>query len=213
MANTSAPLSEVAIANMGADILEDVAIASLDDGSTYARLVAREFGYMRNELLRAHPWSFNKTMTILAPDADPPAFRWDYAYTLPTDCLRLYPIREYNNGRKTPYELFGRKIYTNVPDELPIIYGRKVTNPAEFDPLFARALGCRFGVLGAQRITGKTNYLDKARDLFAEAMQTAIHVNALEKGIDDYVDMGYDGVGLDVLNVRGIGFANDSSSA
>lgn len=213
MANTLAPLSEVAICNMGADILEDVAITSLDDNTQFARLCAREFGYLRNELLRAHPWSFNKAMKLLAPDTEAPPFRWKYAYTLPTDCLRVYPIREFNNGRKIPYEMFGRKIYTNYKDALPVIYGRKVTNAVAFDPLFARALGCRLGVLGAQRITGKTNYLDKAREMFAEAMQTAIHVNSLENGSDDYIDNGYEGFGLDVLNVRGIGFADGSSSS
>lgn len=208
MANTSAPLSEVAIANMGGSVLDEVPLVSLDDPTSYARLCAREFGYARDELLRSHPWSFNKTMAVLAPDEDAPAFRWDYSYTLPTDCIRLYTLREYQNGAKIPYEVMGRKIYSNVNDTLPIIYGKRITNASLFDPLFARALGCRLGLLAAQRVTGKAAYIDKAREMFAEAMQTAIHVNSLEMGSDHYVDSGWDGQGYDVLGVRGVGFGS-----
>jgi hypothetical protein len=207
MADTSGILSETAVANMGAAILDEPDMASLDDTTAFARLCARQFGFARDQLLRAHPWSFNKAMAALAADAAAPTFRWDYAYTLPTDCLRLYTIREYNNGAKTPYELYGRKIYTDEAAPLNIIYGQRITNAALFDPLFAQALGARLAILGAQRITGKTNYIDKAREEFAAAMQTAVHVNALEKGSDDYVDSdGWDGAGYDVLGVRGVGF-------
>lgn len=208
MANTSAPLSETSIANFGAAILDEQALNSLDDSTTYGRLCAREFGYARDELLRSHPWSFNKKMVLLAPDVDAPPFRWDYAYTLPTDCIRMYPLREYTNGPKIPFEKFQRKIYTDKSVSLPLVYGARITNAAEFDPLFARALGSFLGLLGAQRVTGKANYVDKARQMFADALQSAIHVNSLEMGGDEYVDYGDEGSTFDVLDVRGVGFGS-----
>ncbi len=206
MANTTAALSETAVANMGAAILDEPSLTSLDDPTAYGRLVAREFGYTRDEILRLHPWSFNKRMASLPKDETAPAFRWDYSYQLPTDCLRLYTIREYQNGAKTPYELFGRLIYTDESAPLNIVYGARVTNMTLFDPLVARALGCRLALIAAQRITGKTNYIEKAREFFTEAIRTAIHVNSLEMGSDHYIDSGYDGAGYDVLGVRGVGF-------
>ncbi len=208
MANTSAPLSETAIANMGAAILDEPSLTSLDDPTTYGRLVAREFGYTRDEMLRSFPWSFNKKMASLPADPVAPAFRWNKAYTLPADCLRVHTIREYQNGGKTPYEIFGRQIYTDESAPLNIVYGCRLTNASLFDPLFARALGCRLGLLAAQRITGKANYLDKARMFYQEAMHSAIHVSSLEMGSDHYTDSGWDGQGYDVLAARGIAMGN-----
>lgn len=208
MANTSQPLSETAIANMGGSILEERELTSLDDGSSFGRFVAREFGYVRDETLKAHPWHFNKALAVLAPNAAAPAFQWKYAYTLPADYIRLEPIRTvYPNGPKVPYQLMSRKVYTNTGPALKIIYGQKLTNAAEFDPLFARVLGCRLAQLACIRITGKANYYDKASQQLADAVFAAVHNNAMEKGSDDYTDLGYAGANAapfyDVISARG----------
>jgi len=52
MANTTAPLSEVAIASMAAGILDDYTIADLDENRPITRFMAREFGYVRDEVLQ-----------------------------------------------------------------------------------------------------------------------------------------------------------------
>ena len=206
---STAPLSETAIANMGGMLLDDQAMTSLDQGtSPYARFCQREFGYVRDEELKKHPWSFNKTMAVLAPDGTAPAFRWQYSYTLPSDYLRLHEIRINPNGCKTPYELFGgKKVYTNTPSALYIVYGKRITNAAEFDPLFARCLGYRLGLMAAQMVTGKSGYVDKAASFYSTAMFEAVHTNALEKGSDDYVDTGIAGASVGVLGARGIGMS------
>ena len=205
---TTAALSETAIVNMGGLLLEDQALTSLNDGtSPYARFCQREFGYVRDEMLRKHPWHFNRKMAILAPDETPPAFRWKYSYTLPDDYLRLHTIRTYQNGSKTEYEVFaGRKVYTNIPSSLPIVYGARITNAAEFDPLFARALGYRLGLMAAQLVTGKAGYVDKANGFYSEAMYDAVHTNALEMGSDHYVDHGYGGAPTSTLDARGASY-------
>ena len=208
MANTSQPLSETAIANMGGTILEERELLSLDDGTTYARLAAREFGSVRDETFKSYPWHFNKTLAVLAPNASPPKFQWKYAYAVPTDCLRLEPLRTiYPNGPKIPFQLMSRTIYTNRGPALNVIYGRRITNAAEFDPLFARVLGCRLAQLACIRITGKANYYDKATQQLELAVQASIHADALERGSDDYTDLGYAGGNaapfFDVLSARG----------
>lgn len=202
---TTTPLSETAIANMGGFLLDDIAITELSQAtSPYARFCQREFGYVRDEELKKHPWSFNKEMAVLTPDGDAPAFRWKYSYTLPGDYLRLHTIRQYVNGPKIEYELFSRnRVFTNVPSALYIVYGKRITNPAEFDPLFARALGYRLGLMASQNVTGKANYFEKAASAYSQAMYDAVHTNALEKGSDEYVDTGYAGASINVLEVRG----------
>jgi len=208
MANTSQPLSEVAIANMGGNLLEERALTSLDDNTSYARFVASEFGFLRDELQRAHPWHFNKELAILTPLTAEPAFQWKYKYNLPTDYLRLEPLRtQYPNGTKITYQLMSRKIYTDQGPTLNLLYHKRITNPALFDPLFARVLGCTLAVMACHRVTGKANYYDKCQDALRTAMFNAEHTNALEKGSDDYVDLGYYGSNtapmFDVMSSRG----------
>lgn len=208
MANTSATLSEVAIANMAADLLAEPAITSLDDNTTFSNFVARQFGYVRDQLLRGHPWHFNRGLAALAADAAAPAFQWTYKYTLPQDFLRLYPLRTvYPNGPKIPYQIMSGAIYTDQQAPLNIMYGRRVTNAADFDPLFAALLGARLARLGAHRVPGKASYYADAANAEQLAHYEAIHNNSLEAGVDDYADLGYEGTDFDALTVRGYGLS------
>lgn len=208
MANTSAPLSEVAIANMAADILAEPAILSLDDGGPFADFIARQFGYVRDQIMRGHPWHFNRTIVQISVDLESPAFQWKYKYTLPTDYLRLYPLRTvYPNGPKIPYQLMSGAIYTDQSAPLYIMYGKRITNAAQFDPLFAALLAARLARLGAHRIPGKASYYADAANAEQLAYYNAVHTNSLESGVDDYADNGYDGAGFDTDTVRGYGLS------
>lgn len=184
MANTSAPLSEIAVANFAIGILDDVALTSLDGTSSIARFMAREFGYVRDEVIALYPWSFAITRTALAPDSDAPAFGYTYSYTLPGDCIRVLPIT--TNGRpnspRIEFVREGTKLLTDYGPVLYVRYLKRVTNPAEFDPLFARALGARLAVLASTRVTGKTSYKQIANQEWQEAITQATHVDALQQG-------------------------------
>lgn len=187
MANLNAPISETAVANMAAQVLDDVQLNSLDDATPFGRFVGREFGHIRDEHLRAHNWNCVRKRALLAADAVAPEFGWSYSYTMPADCLRVWQIRTtWNEPTSVPHEIEGRKILTNCAAPLPLVY---ISRPADFsivDPLCARALGMRIAVLAASRVTGKLSYVDKARGMFAEAMDEAFRANALEGTPEQY---------------------------
>ena len=184
MARTDQPLSEIAVANMAATTLDEKHLSSLDEDTPLGRFMASQFGYARDELLRSHPWAFAKTRIVLAPMGDAPPFGWTYQYQLPSDCLRLLPLRRwgYHNNRLVKYEREGNAILTDEGSALSVIYIKRVLNAAEFDPLFARALGERLALLCAQRITGKSAYVDKAAALYKAALGEAFLANALDMG-------------------------------
>lgn len=199
MTNINAPLSDVAVMNMAVTTLDEAALTTPNDTSNLGRFMAREYGLARNELLRRYPWTFAKKRAVLAPLSEAPAFGFDYQYEAPADCLRLLPLRCGGklNGEMIPYEYESRKILTNEGPTLYVRYIRYVTNATEFDPLFARALGQLLAMMAAQRVTGKIAYLDKARELYREALSDAFHVDALESGTpESYTDQ-------DVISVRG----------
>lgn len=199
MANTNQPLSEVAIANFAATTLDEQALLTLDDRTTLGKLISREFGFMRDELLRSHPWVFAKKRAALPVLEEAPAFGYLYQYQLPTDCLRLLPVTHNGeeDGRKVRHRVEGRKVLTDLCAPLKIIYIQKKTSASEFDPLFARALGQMFAVAGAHKVTGKTSYLQKAQDLLNQALANAFLVNGLEAGTND------DQLANEIIDVRG----------
>jgi len=220
MANTAAPLSEIAVANFAVGILDDTALTSLDGPSSLSRFMAREFGYTRDEVISLYPWSFAITRAALAPDSAAPAFGYDYSYTVPADCLRVLPVTTDGrpNSAKIEYVREGNKLLTNYGPVLYIRYLRRVTNAAEFDPLFARALGARLARLAATRITGKTSYKQIAQQEWQEALSEATHVDSMQQGYAGRVETSQDAFygdlsealpgNVDVFSVRGRGLPN-----
>jgi hypothetical protein len=204
VANTSAPLTESGIASMAASMLDDFHITSLDDDSTLGRFMAREFGYVRDEVLESYPWHFAKSRKLLAPTpTTSDDFGWSYKYQTPTDCLRLMPIRDHGtfNAPPVPFEWESGHILTNMPPSymggLPIHYIRRETNPTKFTPLFARLLATKLSMLAATRVTGKASYYDKMTNAYRAAMQEAVMSDTLSRGPAE------DQYGDTALNVRG----------
>lgn len=195
---TSSPLSEVAIANFAATTLDEFHLTSLEGDRSIERFMNANYQFARDELLRKYPWAFAKKYQYVAASSTAPPFGWRTAYPMPTDCLRVLPLRCDGkiNGAPIRYEIVGREVWTDVSGALPLIYITRVTNPTQFDPLFARALGQYLAVMASLRITGKNSYVDRARQLYVEAMNDAMRTDSLERGTPE------DQLRDDILSVR-----------
>lgn len=182
--STTAPLSEIAIANFAIDVLDEAPLTSFSDNTPFGRFAAREYGYVRDEVYTLHPWADVKTRAILSPASDAPAFGYTYAYNLPADCLRLLPLREDGlyDGEPIVHEVESRQILTNYGPSLKVHYCRRETNAAKLSPLLARAIGARLALLACTRITGKASYYEKAKEGWSSAMFEAQHVDSLSRG-------------------------------
>jgi hypothetical protein len=202
MVNTSAPYSEVSIANLAVDILDDYPLQDLDDEGVVARFLARNFGPVRDELLEMYPWRF-ATGRYLAPATDEPAFGWTYAAELPDDCVVPREIRTGGkfNGRPVLFEHEGTVLLTDYTPPVPLIYTRRITDPAKFTPLFARCLATRLAFYGAQNITGKESYTNKTLGMFSDAYEQARLAETLKAGSQqeqnrqDILDIRLRGIG------------------
>lgn len=124
-------------------------IVSLSDGSVKARRCLVFYPQLRDGLLRGYKWNFALTRVQLAQQTGP-LFDYAYRYALPADCLRVWeyngagvtvsgtPISysDYPTSRYLPlYKIEGRSLLSN-DSQAYIVYGRRVLNPAEWDPLF-----------------------------------------------------------------------------
>lgn len=205
MANTTAPLSEVGVASMAAGLLDDYNISDLDDNRPIVRMMAREFGYARDEVLQAYPWHPAVTRASIDPEADAPSFGWTYAYNLPDDCLFLHPLRVdgYINGAPIPYEVELGQILTDQAGPLYIRYTKRLTNIAKWRPLMARVLAARLAIYASTRVTGKIQYFEKAQTEYNRVFFEATRADALERGtIESYGGSG--DYGVDTFTVRGL---------
>lgn len=173
-------VSAVAICNLALQKLEDSRIASLDDDSTRARDSNAAYEHCRDLELRAHNWNFARKRATLAPSAVAPEYDYDYAFPLPSDCLRLLPPAV--NGLDWRLESHEGQtcILTNDGDELEINYIAKITDPTKHDPLFDEMLACRIAKQLCKKITGSNT---KKADIDAEykdARAEARRINAFE---------------------------------
>lgn len=198
---TTAPLSEVAIANMAIDILADQPITSLGDSTVVGRWMARNFGRVRDEVLEMYPWNGVKTRVALAADSAPPTFGWKYQYTVPADCITLLPLRYGGalNGALIPYEFESGKILTDASAPLLVRYIRRETNVAKWTALQARILASRLAFIASLTINGKAQYSQKAEKLLTDAIETSKLGDTLASGTPEQQTI------QDIIAIRGVG--------
>lgn len=158
--------SEVAIVNMSLNRIGETTItaaqltAATETNPYYCSL---HYSQTRDALLRSHWWRFAGDRSNLTA-ATAPAFQWTYAWTLPTDFLRMRYVWDDNNSAKEKslysYELEGLEIFTN---ETPcrIKYTKQVTTTTTFDPLFTEILVLQLARKLVYAIAGVKNTLAK----------------------------------------------------
>jgi hypothetical protein len=176
------------ICNMALDMLREAPISSVDDGSLEADWFKRNYAQVRDASLIEHPWNFAIRRHSLPASASAPAFDWLHAYDLPTDCLRVLPLRA--GGRyesaMIPHEVelsadgTHRQILTNAAAPLKIRAIMRVTNEdlftATFVEVFASGMACKL----AHWITGKQSMVQALQSIHDNAMRDAKRVDGQE---------------------------------
>lgn len=173
-------VSDVLICNLALQKLGAARITSLTDNSRNARSVNACYELLRDKELRLHPWNFAVTRIVLAPSATTPPFDYNFAFPLPSDCLRLLlPTRPFLDWRLEQQGAVSC-ILTNHGPSINVSYIQRVTDPTRFDVAFVEALACKIGWHCCEEITQSN---DKKKDLLAEYKQVmgeARRANAFE---------------------------------
>ena len=118
------------------------------EDSTEARQCRLHWVPVVKEVLRAYPWRFAMGRWTLggASETDKPLFGWDYAYKLPTECLRVVGVygadqREMNGPGL--WEKEGNCILSNEVAPLYIKGTQLIDDTNLFDSSFVNALSLR----------------------------------------------------------------------
>ncbi len=184
--------SIVDICNGALNQLGATTILSLTEDSKNARLCNQRYTQVRDGVFRSHPWNCLQKRIELAADTTAPAWGFSYAYTLPSDCLRLLRILDYDSN----YKVEGRKILSNT-SSMKILYVARVTDPNEYDELLRETLSAALGADIAFGITSNNQTSQNMYQLFQEKLRDARFVDSTEGqnieqdlGMADVIDAG-----------------------
>ena len=194
-------MTKTEVFNLALDLVKEKPILSVDDPSSTARYLKRNFNHAARTIMRAYPWNFAKEFRELSADETRPLFKWYYAYTLPAGWARVIPptVNGHRFGQPIPHEIVGNKIYTNYPAPLRVILIMdKTANPGAWDDLFTEMVRCTLALGMANKFTSKSKYVELASQLLAQATVKAEEIDAYE-GSPEPADA------FDVIRVRGSG--------
>jgi len=184
--------SVVDICNGALNQLGATTILSLTEDSKNARLCNSRYTQVRDGVFRSHPWNCLQKRIELASDTTAPAWGFSNAYTLPSDCLRLLRILDYDSN----YKVEGRKILSNT-SSMKILYVARVTDPNEYDELLRETLSAALGADIAFGITSNNQTAQNMYQLFQDKLRDARFVDSTEGqnieqdlGMTDVIDAG-----------------------
>lgn len=139
--------TETDLLNDALSQIGEVSIGSINDGTVNANYCLALYPALLDSILRSHHWNFALTRVALSPDVTAPVYEYAYAYTLPSDCLKLVAYAGGNTSTPTlwlydgirvhplPFKVEGRKLYSNE-GLVYIQYIARKSNPSDWDALF-----------------------------------------------------------------------------
>lgn len=173
-------IANSALTKCGAELIN-----SFTEASEAARVINANYEAVRDRVLRMHPWNSVTTRQQLAPLSETPPWGFEYAYSLPADCLRVLEIDAY--GRQWRVE--GGKILTDIGPVLNVRFIRRETDPNLYDSLLADAVSTRLAYEIVERLTQSNTKKNAIVDEWKDIMRLAARSDAQEgSSIPDTTD-------------------------
>lgn len=186
-------MTETAVVNRALRRAGEARISAMTDAVPGAASARDIYDYERDSLLRSHPWNFATARYKLNRLADTPVFEFEYAYSLPSDFLRMVAVYDNDAGDGTVrYKMESlqasggdwHRVLLCDAEDVYVRYVRKVTDTSLFDPLFADCLVLKLASIFATDLTNSNTLMQlfeqKLRDVRSEARST--------DGIEDMMD-------------------------
>ena len=116
-------------------------IAATSETNKQTTTANAKYEFVKNRLLRQHPWNFATTRATLTDDGTTPDHEFTYAFALPTGFLRLLSLYEYGNQ---DFRVEANKILA-YEDEIKIKFIKDVEE-STFPDEFAELLGLELAI-------------------------------------------------------------------
>ena len=177
--------SVVDICNSALNLLGASTISALTDDSKNARLCNQRYEPVRNRIFRSHAWNCLTKRVQLAQDSTAPVVEYSYAYTLPSDCLRVLKIHTGATdsiASDIEYQVEGRKIKTNE-GTVYLVYIALVSDPNEFDVYLQEALAAGLAADIAYAVTNNATLAKNYQEVADERLLEARFIDATENSL------------------------------
>jgi hypothetical protein len=177
--------SVVDIANSALNLLGASTITALTDDSKNARLCNQRYEPVRNRIFRSHSWNCLTKRVQLAQDSTAPVVEFSYAYTLPSDCLRVLKIHTGTTDSiadSIDYKVEGRKIKTNE-GTVYLVYIALITDPNEYDVYLQEAISSALAADIAYAVTNNATLANNYQTIADERLREARFVDATENSL------------------------------
>ena len=167
--------SVVNMCNSSLNLLGASTISALTDDTKNARLCNQRYEPVRNRVFRSHAWNCLHKRIQLAQNSTAPVIEYDYAYTLPSDCLRVLKIHNGSTdsiATSLDYKLEGRNIVTDE-STIYLIYIALDTDPNNYDSYLREAISHQLAADICYAVTNNAtlakNYMERADERLREA--------------------------------------------
>ena len=167
--------SVVQICNSALNQLGASSITALTENSKNARICNERYETVRDAVYRSHPWNCLVKRVQLAQDSDTPAWGFTYQYTLPSDCLRVLQIKDYNSD----YKIEGRKLLIEQ-SEVYLIYLAIETDVNQLDILLRETISAALSQDIAYAITSNLQVAKLMAEKYQAKLSEARHTDASE---------------------------------
>lgn len=169
-----------ALIRLGADTITDIT-----ENTKEARLCNVIYDAVRRDLLRSHPWNFAMKRANLASSTTDPEFQYMYAYTLPSDCLRVWDVY----FTTFPYKIEGRTLVTD-DNACYLIYISDEDDTEIFDSAFTSLLSIKLAMEMCYNITGQSTMVSVLQDEFNRIKREAKQFDGQEGSPATWDDTG-----------------------
>ena len=167
--------SVIQICNSALNQLGAGSITALTENSKNARLCNERYQTVRDAVYRSHPWNCLIKRVQLAQDSDTPAWGFSFQYTLPSDCLRVLQIKDYD----ADYKIEGRKLLINI-SEVYLLYSAQITDVNELDVLLRETISAGLASDIAYAITSNLQVAKLMTEKYGLKLSEARHTDASE---------------------------------
>jgi hypothetical protein len=167
--------SVVDICNTALNQLGATTIISLTEDSKNARLCNARYTNVRDALFRVHPWNCLQKRATLAADTATPDWGYAKQFTLPSDCLRLLTVLNYDYD----YKVEGRKIVTNA-GSMSILYVARITDPNEYDESLRELISAALAADIAYAVTSSNPVSQTMIAIYQDKLKDARFIDATE---------------------------------
>lgn len=179
MASSTTQIANLAMAKIGQGRIE-----SLTEDSKQARWANELFGQARDFVTEAGIWRHAKATLQLEETTNTRANDYDFAYTRPSDCLKLLYLLPYQEGFDPRYPIrFETEADVIFTDEALArgVYIKQITDVTKFAPSFTDAVAWYLAHLLVQPLRLENALIGTTLSGYGQAMAHAVAMGACEQ--------------------------------